>query len=229
MAGKKSKASVGIKIAWITALLAAAGVVGAAFTTGMFGLLSASKAKEPESEATLRQTATSSGNSSPNTQIGNVGANSTVTVNNGLSEARITEIQHGMELVQKEQDSKLRKLFPDGYFLFTALDRKQIVPLDRPTFDFKVDWSVPSKVEITPDSIIFDGPKLIFTKTNVSNWIYGPNTYALPRKSVGTFAGIDRFLGLIAYCGIMKESSDGFIIVFGLRQASLGIVKELAL
>src|SRR6266850_696209 len=102
---------------------------------------------EPKVLDSHNQMAITSGNNSP--AINQSGPNLTLNINNGPT---LELIEQAMRNVQKEKDADLKKEFPLGYILFTATERKQIVPLRSPMDEvIKINWRTGYSVSFTND------------------------------------------------------------------------------
>jgi hypothetical protein len=93
------------------------------------------------------------------------------------------EIVRRMVALQKENDPELKAKFNLGYVLFTATERKQVIPLNSP-FDeiLIVDWKSGYDVSFLDDSVTLRLPSIVFHPTNSARLAFNGQSVTVRRR-----------------------------------------------
>lgn len=138
---------------------------------------------------------------------------------NGISDEGLKQIRDGMLAVQKQQDAELRAKFNLGYILFTATERKEIVPLDSPMNDIlKVDWKPGYNVSFSDKTITIRLPDIRFSPPNSGELnITGGWNLIVRRHSKSSLPSLAVIGNYEVALEIVSIDEDSIIFAIGLR------------
>ena len=179
-------------------------------------------------------TATTSGGDSPATvfSASTTGSNSPITqtvINNGYltnemkaaaeKQDEMLAILRRMEDTKRDKDAELKAKFQFGYILFSATERKEIIPLKSPMDEiFKVDWNSGYEVSITDSHVNLRLPNMA---------IHSPDgtVAAFTNSSVGVLRSIEPWArpgifnnGRIRIAPKLVSTNDNvFVIALGIQ------------
>lgn len=209
----------------IAALVTASGAIYAAYVGLGKNATSGDKFKSTDNSGMTFQAAGNAKNVVANqTATWNSGqiiqASGNSKVNVGLTQEAYDQIVEGLKAVQKNKEAFLDRLFPLGYFLFTATDRKQIIPLNIPMKNIKVDWSPAEIIEVTDSRILLRAPSISFDLYGKYSVLHdahlGANTVSVPRIA-GAFADILTLNDLRQTALVVELNKDSAVMAVGFR------------
>jgi len=88
-----------------------------------------------------------------------------------------------MAALQKENDPALKAKFNLGYILFTATERKEIIPLNSPMDEIlKVDWKSGYDVSFSDDAVTLKLPNIVFQPTNSATMTINGESVTVRRR-----------------------------------------------
>jgi hypothetical protein len=140
-------------------------------------------AESPASQPAPNQSATSSGNNSPNIQADR-GSTVNYTVNSGVTDQTLQQIKDGIIALQKQKEDELKKTFSGGYIVFGVTERQEIVPIDSP-WDrmISIDWKAGYQIAVNNKAVTISLPKTVYTPPNGAGMIeIGKQRVAIPKR-----------------------------------------------
>lgn len=217
------------KITIGVALIAAAGVIGAAIiqrgkrgdaatsanNSGQVFQANGNGKNEIGNQTTSGDSLVATGNSG---QVFQASGNAKINV--GLTKDDYEQILEGLKAVQKKKEEFLNRTFPLGYILFTATSKKQVIPLQIPMNYLKVDWASAGDIEFTGEELILTTPLIIYDYTGrnfkENGTELGPNRIGV-EKSVGAASVLFQTSEFRQVLMVMEVNDDGIVLALGFQ------------
>jgi hypothetical protein len=189
-------------------------IAGIALITGMFF-------SDTEKAATS-QTANVYGEKSQILQAAPGSTINNTTINNGVSDATLEVIRNGMREAQKQEEAKLKESFPDGWIIFTATERREIIPLDSPMEQIvKFHWTNHYSVDLSPTRINLQLPDFDFLNPDGSIRLAIQHLKLDCVREAGHSLGMQWNTNYLVMFQILSTGKDGVIIAMGLHPPHL--------
>ena len=123
-----------------------------------------------------------------------------------------------MELIQKEEDTNLRKKYPIAYFLFTVTKFDQIIPAENDLPNLFVDWTGDATkikhpnyktenkpgVKVEEDKLTLTTPMITFDGLE-----FGFDRFEFMHPRVGAGGNVYKFATFAVDYSIIRSNSDG--------------------